>query len=171
MAQLSMQYTDIRKTAEFKLSEIRSEYQDLASYFHVSVREGRIIQKALQWTSDIKSTIQHLTDCIKDDRNKLRFRNHITPPSWSFHLSPGNQNIVILSQNFLVIADKTLSITYERPVAQFIVTVKNEGSDRQFVLGQDKWEVVVDLASQECELIIRPVSYKDAYDAVAFSMQ
>lgn len=171
VAQISMQYADIRKTAEQRLSEIRSEYQDLSSYFHVSVREGRIIQKALQWTSEIKSTIQHLTDSIIDDRNKLRIPNQITPPNWSFMLSPGTQNFSILSQTFLVTADKTLSITYERPIAKFSVTVKIEGSDHQFVLGPSRQEAAMELASHECELIIRPVSYKDAYDALAFSMQ
>lgn len=170
IARLSSEYQGISKTAVEKAADIKSEFNDLLSYYDASVKEGRMVSKALSWTSDIKSKYQSMMGSVEDGRSRLSIPNHITPPTWSFDLIPGVHIHAVLGQTFEVRVDQAYArITYKKPKAAFIVTVKDEFKEHQVELGPDQCEARVELLIPQARLIIRPTSYKDAYEALSSS--
>lgn len=164
---LSSEYQAINKVAEEKVAEIKSEFNDLSSYYSASVKDGRLVSKALNWTSDIKSRFRNVIGSVENDRSHLGIPNHITPPTWTFDLVSGIQRPVVLGQTFMVRVEQALHVVYERPIAEFIVIVSDGFKEHQFVLGPEHCEARVDHMNPAAQLMIRPVSYKDAYEALS----
>lgn len=155
-----------------KAADIKSEFNDLLSYYDASVKEGRMVSKALSWTTDIKSKYQSLMGSVKDDRSRLSIPNRVTPPTWSFDLILGVYSHDVLGQTFEVRVDQAHAwITYKKPKAAFIVTVKDEFKEHQIGLGPEQCDARVELHSSEAKLMIRPAAYKDAYEALSSTLQ
>jgi len=152
-----------------QLMDLKGDFSALSAFYGDSVKGANYVMKAKRWVSSVHDSVKSLSDEVGESQTSLTITDLLTPPAWLFKSSKdqSNMNLNVLGQQFNMTFDEGRMTVNSDIRMSFDVTICGEGKIEIFHMGPTASKVTAEVpATGEVKLVIRPSTFKDAFEAL-----